>query len=66
MGQDKPGLKVRFSSILLVYSLIIGCSKYRENYPTKCFEQKKEKPGLKFSPQDSANQASNNWTLVVK
>ena len=30
---------------------MIGCSKKnRENYPGKCFEQKKEKPRLKFNP----------------
>ena len=30
---------------------MIGCSKKnRENYPGKCFEQKKNKPRLKFNP----------------
>ena len=30
---------------------MIGCcKKKRENYPGKCFEQKKKKLGLKFNP----------------
>ena len=30
---------------------MIGCcEKNRENYPGKCFEQKKKKLGLKFNP----------------
>ena len=30
---------------------MIGCSeKNTENYPKKCYEQKKKKPGLKFNP----------------
>ena len=44
-------LRSQFSFILSAYNLIIGCSKKkRGNYPGNTFEQKKEKPGLKFNP----------------
>ena len=40
-------LKRKFSFILFVYNLTIGCSTTsRENYPGNAFEQKKKKLGL--------------------
>ena len=43
-------LKRKFSFILFVYNLTIGCSTTsRENYPGNAFEQKKKKLGLKFN-----------------
>ena len=38
-GQCEICLKSKFSLILLVYNLVIGCSKKnRENYVRKCFK----------------------------
>ena len=37
--------------ILFVHKLMIGtCKHNRENYPRKCFEHEKKKPGLNLTP----------------
>ena len=57
--------KSKFTLILSVSKLMIGCSKNnRENYPRKCFWTKEKETRVKFNPRSSANQLSNNWALV--
>ena len=57
--------KSKFTLILSVSKLMIGCSKNkRENYPRKCFWTKEKSTRVKFNPRSSANQPSNNWALV--
>ena len=44
-------MKGKFSLILFVYNLMIGCfKKKKENNPRNAFEKRK-KPGLKFNPR---------------
>ena len=44
-------IKRKFSLILFIYNLMIGCSKKnRENYRGKCFGTKEEETGLRFNP----------------
>ena len=63
---DIKAEKSKFSLILFVYNLTIGCAKKnRENYPTELFGTNKKETRIKIKPWVGANRPSNNWALIL-